>query len=77
MRPLTLDSLRRRGAPLPADILEYLDTTSTDTAPAPRCGILKGRRDDVTDVMDLCRVMEVSPESFYRELIRYSRHSLD
>ena len=26
--------------------------------------------------MDLCRVIEVSSESFYRELIRYSRHSL-
>ena len=76
MTLLTLDSLRRRGADLPADVLEHLNTTSTDTAPAPRCRILKGRRDDVTDVMDLCRVMEVSPESFYRELIRYSRHRL-
>ena len=28
------------------------------------------------DVMDLCRVMEISPESFYRQLIRYSLHCL-
>ena len=73
---MTLDSLRRRGADLPANVLEHLDTTSTHTAPAPRCRILKGRRDDVTDIMDLCRVMEVSPLSFYHKLIRYSRHSL-
>ena len=44
--------------------------------PAWHCRILKGRRDDVTDVVDHCRVMKVSPESFCHELIRYSRHSL-
>ena len=76
MSLLTLDSLRRRGADLPADVLEHFDTTSMDTAPARRCRILKRRREDVTEVMDLCRVMEVSPESLYRELIRYCRHSL-
>ena len=76
MRLLTLDSLRLNGADLPADVLEHLDTTSTDAAPAPGCRIRKGGRDDVTDVMYLCRVMEVSSKSFYRELIQYSRHSL-
>ena len=76
MRLLTLNSLRRRGADLPADILEYLDPMSMDTAPAPHCRILKGRRADVTDVMNLGKVMEVSAESYYHELIRYTRHSL-
>ena len=30
----------------------------------------------MTDVMDLCQVMEIFMESFNRELSRYSRHSL-
>ena len=30
----------------------------------------------MTDVMDLCKVMEVSPVSFYGQLIQYSRHTL-
>ena len=43
MRLLTLDSLRRRGADLPANVWEYYDTMSTDTAPAPHHRILKRR----------------------------------
>ena len=67
MRLLTLHFLQRRRADLPADVLEALNTMSTDTVPAPRYRILKGRWNDVTDVMDLCQVMEIFPESFNRE----------
>ena len=42
MRLLTLHCLRRRSADLPADVLEDLNTTSTDTMPAPGYRILKG-----------------------------------
>ena len=76
MRLLTLESLRRHGADLDTDVLEHLDTTSTVLAPVPRGRLLKGRRGDVSDVLDFCRVLRISLESVYRELIRYSRHNL-
>ena len=48
------------------------------TTPAPPAyrRILKGRRDNVRDVVDFGRVLDVSSEAIYRELIRYSRLSL-
>ena len=76
MRLLTLESLRRHGADLDTDVLEHLDTTNTVLAPVPRGRHLKGRRGDVSDVQDFCRVLRISRESVYRELIRYSRHNL-
>ena len=76
MRLLTLESLRHDGADLDTDVLEHLDTTSTVLAPVPRGRLLKGRRSDVSDVLDFCRVLRISLESVYRELIRYSRHNL-
>jgi len=76
MRLLNLDSLRRRGVDLPADVLHHLDKTSTVSGPGPRYRILKGRRGDVSDIMDFCKVLEVSSETMCRELIRYSRHNL-
>src|SRR5207302_223574 len=76
MRLLNLDSLRRRGADLPADVLHHLDKTSAVSRPPPRCRILKERRDDVSDIMDFCKVLGVSSETMCRELIRYSQHNL-
>jgi len=77
MRLLHLNSLRRRGANLGDDILGYLDKTpSTVSTPAP-CGmILKCRRDDVSDVLDFCKVLGISLDRIGLELIRYSRHNL-
>lgn len=77
MRLLNLESLRRRGADLSADVLQHLEsTTSAVTAPVVRRRILKGRRDDVSNVLDFSKVSGVSLESICRELIRYSRHNL-
>ena len=76
MRILTLESLRRHGANLDTDVLEHLDTTSTVLAPVPCGRLLKGRRSDVSDDLDFCRVLRISRESVYCELIRYSRHNL-
>src|SRR5437868_7058231 len=76
MRLLNVDSLGRRGADLPPNILHHLDKMSPISGPPPHCRILKGRRDDVSDIMDFCKVLGVSPETMCRELIRYSQHNL-
>jgi len=71
MRLLNLESVRRRGADLSADVLQHLEsTTSAETAPVVRRRILKGRRDDVSNVLDFSKVSRVSLESICRELIR-------
>jgi len=46
------------------------------TRPVVRRRILKGRRDDVSKVLDFSKVSGVSLETICRELIRYSRHNL-
>jgi len=49
MRLFNLESLRRRGADLSADVVQHLEsTTSTVTAPVVTRRILKGRRDEVS-----------------------------
>ena len=37
---------------------------------------MKGRRDDVSSVLDLCKVLGISLDRICLELIRYSRHNL-
>src|SRR5205807_6569859 len=76
MRLLNLDSLQPGGANLAADVLHHLDKTSAVSWPPPRCRILKGCRDDVSDIMDFCKVLGVSPETMYHELIQYRQHNL-
>jgi len=77
MRLLNLESLQARGADLWADVLQHLDrTTSTVSQPVIRRRILKGRLEDVFNVMDFSRISGVSLEIIYRELIQYSRHNL-
>jgi len=77
MRLLNLKSLRRRGADRSADVLQHLEnTTSAVTVLVGRRRILKGGRDDVSNVLDFSKVSWVSLESICRELIRYSRHNL-
>ena len=76
MTLLTLESLRRHGADLDINVLEQLDTTNTVLAPVPCGRHLKGCRGDVSDIQDFCRVLRISRESVYRELIRYSQHNL-
>jgi len=49
---------------------------STVSTQAPRERILKGRSDDVSDVLDFCNVLGISLDRICLELIRYSRHNL-
>jgi len=49
---------------------------STVSTPAPCGRILKRRRDDVSDVLDFCKVLGISLDWICLELIRYSRHTL-
>jgi len=77
MRLLNVNSLRRCGANLCDDVLGYLvKTTSTVSTPAPPRRNLKGRRDDLSDILDFCQVLGVSLDRICLELIRYSRHNL-
>jgi len=64
MRNLNLNSLPRRGANLSDDILDYLDkTTGTVSMPALRRRILKGCRDDVSDILDFCKLLGICHKS--------------
>jgi len=53
-----------------------LDTTSTTTVPDIRRRMLKGCRDNVSNMADFSRVLGVSIQIICRGLIRYSRHNL-
>jgi len=58
MRLLDVNSLRRCRANLSDNILGYLDkTTGTVSTPAPHGRIVKGHRDNVSDVLDFCKVL--------------------
>ena len=67
MRLLNLESLRQWGADLSPDMVEQLDTTSTTTAPGIRTRMLKGRRDDVSNMADFSRVLGVSIQIICRD----------
>jgi len=77
MRLLNLNSLKRRGANLGDDILGYLDkTTSTVSTRATRGRVLKDSGDEVSDMVDFCKVLGISLDRICLQLIRYSRHNL-
>jgi len=77
MRLLNLESLQARRADLSADVLHHLDrTTSTVSKPVIWRRMVKGRRDDVSNVVDFSRISGVSLEIISRELIRYSLFNL-
>ena len=60
MRLLNLDSLRGRGAQIPADVPHVLDPPSTESEPDKRRRRLKGHRLDVANLLDFCKVLDVS-----------------
>jgi hypothetical protein len=76
MRLLNLDSLRRRGAQIPADVPHVLDTPSTESRPNTRRRQLKGHRRDVANLLDFCKIVDITTETMCVELVRYSRQSL-
>ena len=76
-RLLNLESLRRCGADLSTDVLQHLESTmSAVTTLVVHRRMLKGHRDDVSNVLDLSKVSGVSLKSICGKLIRYSRHSV-
>jgi len=77
MRLLNLNLLPRHRANLGDDVLGYLDkTTSIVSTPAAHGRILKGRRDNMSDVPHFCKMLRICLEWICLELIRYSRHNL-
>jgi len=77
MRLLNLQSLKTRSADLSPDVLTHLDRTTSWVLPPVICRrILKGRRGDVSNIVDFSRISGVSLEIKYRELIRYCSHNL-
>jgi len=56
--------------------MEQLDTNSTTTASGIRRRMVKGHRDDVSNMADFSRDLGVPIQIICRGLIRYSRHNL-
>ena len=73
---MNLEFLRRAGADLPREVVEYLEKTRTVPAQATYRRILKERRDNMREVVDFGRVLYVSSKGICQELIRYSGLSL-
>jgi len=77
MRSLNLESLQRCSADLSPDVLQHLESTTSAITRLVFCRrILKGRRYDVSNVLDFRKMSGVSLESICHELILYSRHRL-
>jgi len=76
MRLLNLEFLQRAGADLPTEVVEHFEKSSPTPAPPAHLRILKGRRDNIRDVIDFGTAGTIFPEMMCRELIRYSRLSL-
>jgi len=71
-RLLNLEFLQRAGADLPTEVVEHLETTRPAPTPPAHFRILKGRRDNINDVVDFERACHISPETICREWIQYS-----
>jgi len=76
IRLLNLKSRQRCSADLTPYVVEQLDTTSTTTAPDIRRRMLKGRRDDISNMANVSQVLAVSIQIICRGLIQYSRYNL-
>ena len=77
IRLLNLQSRKNHGADLSPDVLKHLDRTTSTVSPPVFCRrILKGRRGDVSNIVDFSRISGVSLEIIYRALIPYSRNNL-
>jgi len=76
MRFWNLEFLQRAGADLPTKVVEHLEKTRPAPTPPAYRRILKGRRDNIHDVVHFARVCNISPKMICQELIRYSQLSL-
>jgi len=71
MRLLNLQSQKNCGADLSPNVLKHLDRTTSTVSPPVICTrILKGRRGDVSNIVNFSRISGLSLEIIYRELIR-------
>jgi len=69
MRLLNLESLWLHGADVSADVLQHLQsTTSAVTAVVVSRRILKVRRENISNVLDISKFSGVSLECIYHEL---------
>jgi len=76
MRILNLEFPQRAGADLPTEVVEHLEKTRPAPTPPAHRRTLKGRRDNIHDVVDFGRACNICPETICRELIRYCRLNL-
>ena len=68
--------LQRAGADLPTELVEHLDKTRAAPTPPAHRRILKRRRENIRNILDIGRPGNISPEAICRELKHYSRLSL-
>jgi len=64
MRLLNLEFLQRAGADLPTEVVEHLEKTRPAPTPPAHRRILKGRRDNIQDVVDFGRACDISRRQF-------------
>jgi len=67
MRISNLEFLQRAGADLPTQVVEHLEKTRPRPTQPARRRFLKGRRDNIDDVVDFGRPCDTSPETNCRE----------
>jgi len=67
MRLLNMEFLQRAGADLPTEVVEHLEKTRPAPTPPAYRRILKGRRDNIDEVVDFSRACDISPETICRE----------
>jgi len=63
MRSLNLEFRQSAGADLPTEVVEHLEKTRPTPTPPAHRRILKGRRDNIHDVIDFGRAYEISQET--------------
>ena len=70
IRLLNMQSLKNHSADLSPDVLKHLDRTTSTVWPPVICRrILKGRRGDVSNIVDFSPISGVSVEIICRQLI--------
>jgi len=72
MRIFNLEFLQCAGADLPTEVVEHSEKTRPAPRPPADRRILKRRRDNIQNLVDVCRAYDISPETICAEMIRSS-----
>jgi len=72
MRLLNLEFLRDVDVELAAEVLNHLEKTTISQQPPSSSSVLKGRHEDICDVIDFGRVCDIPQETICQESIQYS-----